>query len=508
MAIPGHAAERRDRDRRLRDVRRRRHDRLDPDPLAGVPARPARRSRPAATRSSRRAVKRQLDLAVNTSGLSGNKTYTQTLVRSRSSTWATPATSSPTSCRSRSTTARRGRLSMTRRRLLTALAAAVASALAVVALATAEPSAPEATGEAATGALSLAAAAGDTAILSAVAHDARGRGTSGTVTIRNTGEAPGTLLLTRDALHDPAGPDGGRLGETLRLRVEEVGGASLYTGPLAELAALPVGSLAAGRRAHLPPHRVVARRRDPRRSGVRRQRAAGRVRARRLRLAHRGGRHARRGRRRHRRPSATPRRRPSPPSRPHRSTGRARRPRALPPVPAPSSTTPPAEQGRRCCPRRRPRGDRLSIGRVGLRARDRVAIRLGCPTTCRVRLAGRLDDGRKHRARVLQRGKVLRGETVSRVARRAALGPAGVPLTPRGPRAPAPPAHASPAAPASRSPRTRAPPDARRPPCAASCCAASRPCLDRSESQSSRAEIWHDEPLVSGGARRYYAHYS
>lgn len=318
------------------------------------------------------------------------------------------------------------------RRLLTALAAALVSGLAVVALATADPSAPEATGEAATGALSLAAAAGDTAILSA-ARMVPGDERTGTVTIRNTGEAPGTLLLTRDALHDPAGLNGGRLGETLRLRVEEVGGASLYTGPLAELAALPVGSLAAG---SARTFRLTASWPD---GGIPAGPAAGdnalqgaSVRVDYAWLTEE---------------VVTPARpTPTPTPTPVTATPTPAPVTAVPPTPstgsgptsaspsatspAPSSTTPPAEQVV-VLPQTAASGVRLSIGRVGLRARGRVAIRLGCPITCRVRLAGRLDDGRKRRARVLRDGKVLRGETVTRslAARRSVR--LSVPLTPR-----------------------------------------------------------------------------
>jgi hypothetical protein len=313
------------------------------------------------------------------------------------------------------------------RRLLTALAAALVSALAVVALATADPSAPEATGEAATGALSLAAAAGDTAILSA-ARMVPGDERTGTVTIRNTGGAPGTLLLTRDALHDPAGPSGGRLGEILRLRVEEVGGASLYTGPLAELAALPVGSLAAGTARTF---RLTASWPD---GGIPAGPASGdnalqgaSVRVDYAWLTEEVVNPAR--------PTPTPApvtATPTPVTAvpPTPSTGSG--PTSASPSatsPAPSSTTPPADQV--VVLPQTASGVRLSIGRVGLRARGRVAIRLGCPTTCRVRLAGRLDDGRKRRARVLRNGKVLRGETVTRslAARRSVR--LSVPLTPR-----------------------------------------------------------------------------
>jgi hypothetical protein len=48
-----------------------------------------------------------------------------------------------------------------------------------------------------------------------------------------------------------------------------------------------------------------------------------------------------------------------------------------------------------------------------------------------VRLTGRLDDGRKRRARVLVPGKVLRGETVTRALAAGRTVRLSVPLTPR-----------------------------------------------------------------------------
>ena len=314
------------------------------------------------------------------------------------------------------------------RRLLTALVAALVSALAVVALATADPSAPEATGEAATGALSLAAAAGDTSILSAE-RMVPGEERTGTVTIRNTGEAAGTLLLIREALHDPAGPNGGRLGEALRLRVDEVGGASLYTGPLAELAALPVGSLAAGAArsfrltASWPDGGIPA---GPASGDNALQGASVRVDYAWLTEA-----------------VVSPVR-PTPTPAPVTATPTPAPVTAVPPTPSTgsgptsatpsstprSSTTPPADRVE-VLPQTAASGVRLSIGRVGLRARGRVAIRLGCPTTCRVRLSGRLDDGRKRRAKVLRNGKVLRGETVTRSLGAGRSVRLSVPLTPQ-----------------------------------------------------------------------------
>jgi hypothetical protein len=301
------------------------------------------------------------------------------------------------------------------RRLLTALVATLASALAVVALATADPSAPEATGEAASGALSLATAAGGTAILSAermVPGDER----TGTVTIRNTGEAPGTLLLTREALHDPAGPNGGRLGEALRLRVEEVGGTPLYTGPLAELAALPVGSLAAGAARTF---RLTASWPD---GGIPAGPASGdnALQGASVRVDYAWITEEPAGR-------ATPTPTPAPVT-----TAPAPAPvTAAPPARSAAPPATPAPDRIEVLPRTASSGVRLSIGRVGLRARGRVAIRLGCPTTCRVRLTGRLDDGRKRRARVLRRGKVLKGETVTRALAARRTVRLSVPLTPR-----------------------------------------------------------------------------
>jgi hypothetical protein len=76
----------------------------------------------------------------------------------------------------------------------------------------------------ASGALTLSNSAANTAIITA--HDLRpGQGTTGTITIGNTGEAGGLLSLARLSMTDVPGPYGGKLSDVLTLKIEDVSGA-------------------------------------------------------------------------------------------------------------------------------------------------------------------------------------------------------------------------------------------------------------------------------------------
>jgi hypothetical protein len=72
-----------------------------------------------------------------------------------------------------------------------------------------------------------------------------GQSVSGTVTVANVGNAPGRFELSASILTDKPGPNGGRLGDRLRLTVLDVGeGRSIYRGSLAGLSLAALGTFA------------------------------------------------------------------------------------------------------------------------------------------------------------------------------------------------------------------------------------------------------------------------
>jgi hypothetical protein len=86
------------------------------------------------------------------------------------------------------------------------------------------------------------------AILSAAAL-APGRRTQGEVTIRNAGDAAGAFTLSSSAATDSGAPPAGTLSRILDLAITDVTGASpvtLYSGKLAALPRVALGTLAAG----------------------------------------------------------------------------------------------------------------------------------------------------------------------------------------------------------------------------------------------------------------------
>jgi hypothetical protein len=78
---------------------------------------------------------------------------------------------------------------------------------------------------AASGALALSNSAANTAIITANAL-MPGQGTTGTITIGNTGEAAGLLSLARTAITDVPGEYGGKLSDVLTLEIDDVSGAT------------------------------------------------------------------------------------------------------------------------------------------------------------------------------------------------------------------------------------------------------------------------------------------
>jgi hypothetical protein len=77
---------------------------------------------------------------------------------------------------------------------------------------------------AANGVHTLSNSAANTAVITA--HDLMpGQGTTGTITIGNTGEAGGLLSLARLNMTDVPGPYGGKLSDVLTLKIEDVSGA-------------------------------------------------------------------------------------------------------------------------------------------------------------------------------------------------------------------------------------------------------------------------------------------
>ena len=108
--------------------------------------------------------------------------------------------------------------------LAVALGLAVALAVAAGALARERPAEMEQLA-AASGALGLSNSAADTAIITAYGL-LPGQATSGTLTLGNTGEATGLLVLARTAIHDVPGPNGGRLSDALTSSISSVSAGS------------------------------------------------------------------------------------------------------------------------------------------------------------------------------------------------------------------------------------------------------------------------------------------
>jgi hypothetical protein len=297
-------------------------------------------------------------------------------------------------------------------RIAVAAAAVLASALGVAALATADPSTPEATGVAASGAMSLGASDGDS-ILSA-RHMLPGGEATGTVTIRNTGDSAGTLALVRDALVDAPGPNGGRLAGALQLRVEEVVAGvdtPLFSGPLSELASLPVGPVAVG---GARTFRLTARWPD---GGTPAGPASGdnALQGASVRVDYAWVTEAV--------PSIvtpTPTPPPATPATPARPAPTTTAPTTTAPItgsPSPAAATdasPSTSDRVEVLPEVVRSGVRVRLGQVGLSSRGRVNVTVTCPSACGARISGRLDDGSPRRAPVLRRSGVLRGERLTR----------------------------------------------------------------------------------------------
>jgi hypothetical protein len=135
-----------------------------------------------------------------------------------------------------------------RRADLLALAAALAVAVAMLAgSAFADDSPPQIDRvAAATGALSLSNSRDGGAIFSAAAL-LPGQSVAGTITLGNTGDQAGRLLLSRARLDDTPGPGGGKLADVLRLRIDDAAtGTPVAGGRLRELVAVELPDLAGG----------------------------------------------------------------------------------------------------------------------------------------------------------------------------------------------------------------------------------------------------------------------
>jgi hypothetical protein len=134
-----------------------------------------------------------------------------------------------------------------RRTDLLALALAAALLLAGVAAARERPARIERVA-AATGALSLSNTRDGAAIFTA-AGMVPGQAVSGTLTLGNTGEQAGRLMLSRARLSETPGPGGGRLSDVLELRVDDItDGAprAVVTGKLGGLYTILLHDLAGG----------------------------------------------------------------------------------------------------------------------------------------------------------------------------------------------------------------------------------------------------------------------
>jgi hypothetical protein len=128
-----------------------------------------------------------------------------------------------------------------------AIATGALLALVAVMVATAAPARerPAELGRmAAEGAVTLSAAGGSHAIMTASGLRP-GQSVAGNVALANVGDSRGRLTLLRTGMADTPGRFGGRLSDALLLRVEEVGGGS-WTGPLAGPDALDLGVMEPG----------------------------------------------------------------------------------------------------------------------------------------------------------------------------------------------------------------------------------------------------------------------
>ena len=104
---------------------------------------------------------------------------------------------------------------------------------------------------AASGALALSNSAAGTAIITA--HGLMpGQATTGLITLGNTGEAAGLLVLARTAIADVPGPYGGRLSDALTLRIDDVTVAAepreVFYGEVGGLERVALDALAGGTR--------------------------------------------------------------------------------------------------------------------------------------------------------------------------------------------------------------------------------------------------------------------
>lgn len=136
-----------------------------------------------------------------------------------------------------------------RRAELVALLAIVAAALAVVAGGAAARERPAKIERLALadGALALSNSHADQAIVSARGM-MPGDSVSGTLTLGNTGEQPGALMLSRAAMVEAPGLGGGRLSDVLTLTIEDVAGGEMVAGELGGLERIRLQDLAAGER--------------------------------------------------------------------------------------------------------------------------------------------------------------------------------------------------------------------------------------------------------------------
>ena len=128
------------------------------------------------------------------------------------------------------------------RRLLVAASVAVGGTVGATSVGHAAP-APLAQALTADGAARLDAGSG-AAILSG-REMLPGQSVTGTVTVANVGNAPGRFELSASTLVDMPGPQGGRLGDRLRLTVLDVReGRDVYAGSLAGLSHAALGTFA------------------------------------------------------------------------------------------------------------------------------------------------------------------------------------------------------------------------------------------------------------------------
>jgi len=70
---------------------------------------------------------------------------------------------------------------------------------------------------------------------------------SGTVTLRNTGDIPGTFTLSKSALRDTPGPNGGELSSKLDVAIVDKGDSrAIYSGKLGAMGDRALGAYAPG----------------------------------------------------------------------------------------------------------------------------------------------------------------------------------------------------------------------------------------------------------------------